>query len=172
MPRRAGSSADWKAIRELCCDTGDGGEPIEDDRQAFGEFWIGPYQRLFPDFGHILEEGGRVVGYLVGCPNTQDLKRLAAAEPLIGRMSAAEKRYPPEAIARLADYPAHLHINLAAPCRGRRLGDLLIGRFKAQVGGIHLFCRAGPLPFYLRIGFRELARTIDEPARFLLVMEP
>jgi GNAT superfamily N-acetyltransferase len=60
-------------------------------------------------------------------------------------------------------YPAHLHINVAADYRrtgiGRRLIEMYFADLRSMnVRGIHLFCGAGPVEFYLRLGFKVLDR--------------
>jgi predicted N-acetyltransferase YhbS len=58
-------------------------------------------------------------------------------------------------------YPAHLHINIDAGYRrmgvGRRLiEDYFAGLRSHGVHGVHLFCGAGPVEFYRRLGFQKL----------------
>ena len=62
---------DWRQIREICGLTADAGRPIEEFRRPFfAEYWVGPYQRLLPEWTLVARRGGRVVGYLTGCPDT------------------------------------------------------------------------------------------------------
>lgn len=75
---------------------------------------------------------------------------------------------PAETRAIVAEYPAHLHVNLVAEARGKGAGRLLVERFRedlAAVGvrGIHLYCGEKPRPFYERIGFRVLDRIEFRP---------
>jgi GNAT superfamily N-acetyltransferase len=61
-------------------------------------------------------------------------------------------------------YPAHLHINVDADYRragvGRRLIETYLSDLRSiGVRGIHLFCGAGPVEFYLRLGFKVLDRV-------------
>jgi hypothetical protein len=80
---RASLPEHWSEIREICCLTGDGGEPISKlslRAPLFGEYWIGPYQSLLPQWTWIaIDEaapsGQRVAGYLTGCPDTQKFGR-------------------------------------------------------------------------------------------------
>ena len=60
------------------------------------------------------------------------------------------------------DFPAHLHMNIDADFRRTGVGARLINQFvedlrQRQVSGVHLFCGAGPVPFYKRMGFDEVA---------------
>jgi GNAT superfamily N-acetyltransferase len=81
----------------------------------------------------------------------------------LGLARAAEERFPADLLAALAArYPAHLHMNVAAGSRGRGLGAALVERYLSALRetgapGVHLFCGAGPLAFYRRQGFQELA---------------
>jgi GNAT superfamily N-acetyltransferase len=81
----------------------------------------------------------------------------------LGLARAVEERFPADLLATLsARYPAHLHMNVAAGSRGRGLGAALVERYlgalrETDAPGVHLFCGAGPLGFYRRQGFEELA---------------
>lgn len=62
------------------------------------------------------------------------------------------------------DYPAHLHMNVEAAWRWRGVGTKLIEAFigdlrGAGIPGVHLYCGADPVPFYLRQGFKELSKV-------------
>ncbi len=81
--RNAGSPSDWEAIREICCETGRAGEPIEASRREFfAELWIAPYQERCARWAYVAEDetgapGGkpRIAGYLTGCADTVGLRR-------------------------------------------------------------------------------------------------
>jgi hypothetical protein len=192
--RVARDPGDWHAVRTLCCLTGAAGEPIAAERWPFfAEVWIRPYQRLRPGWTYVAEQGGRVVGYLTGCPDTRRFQRerrwrvtlplLAAVlrgryattadtrrfvRRALGLAPAAEARFPVRLRARLArEYPAHLHVNVAAGARGAGVGRALLDAYlddlrARAVPGVHLFCGPGPLGFYAGAGFRDLAAL--EPA--------
>jgi GNAT superfamily N-acetyltransferase len=191
--RAARTHADWRAVRELCCATGDAGDPIVAERWPFfAELWIGPYQRLLPEWTYVAAVEDRVVGYLTGCPATRSFERaraLAVTLPLLARVALGRygwtsdaRRFvrqalglaPPEARFPAAlhqelgtRYPAHLHMNVAAGFRRSGIGGALLRRYLADladrgVPGVHLFCGPGPLGFYARAGFTELA-AVDLP---------
>jgi GNAT superfamily N-acetyltransferase len=187
--RAAAGAADWAAVRELCCLTGQAGAPIEAARWAFfAELWIGPYQRVRPAWTRVAVVDGRVVGYLTGCPDSRRF-RLACglswsptllARVLLGAYGRTPdtRRFvrralgltrPIEAdvarrLPRLdVEYPAHLHMNVAARCRGQGIGRRLVERFVADLGahgvpGVHLLCGEEARGFYGRLGFDDLAR--------------
>ncbi len=147
---------EWRAVKELCCRTGNNGAPIAPDRwQFFGRLWIEPYEKICPQWTYVAEAGALVVGYLTGCPNTRAFVRAKLrrfALPLL--IDIALGRYPGsgdarryvrqilrlerspeslvpseirEAISR--EYPAHLHMNVEAAWRGLGVGTKLIARY-------------------------------------------
>jgi GNAT superfamily N-acetyltransferase len=154
--RPVGDLRDWEAIRELCCRTGEAGDPIAPRRWCFfAELWVGPYERLAPGWAYVADADGRIVGYLTGCPDTRAFRRrrrLAVTLPLLGqvvvgryawtrdtrrfvRRALGLARDPEDAVRargprRLwADYPAHLHMNVEAGVRNQGIGRALLGRF-------------------------------------------
>jgi GNAT superfamily N-acetyltransferase len=154
--RPARSSADWEAVRRLCGETGAGGDPIDPGRWPFfAELWIGPYQRLLPEWTSVAELDGRVVAYLTGCPDSPAFRRrraLCHAVPLLAAVLAGRHGSSPDtrrfvrqafgrehgAEARLRrrlprhferTYPAHFHVNVSAAVRGQGLGRALVERF-------------------------------------------
>lgn len=160
MNVRLAKESDWEKIRKICCDTGKSGNPIESDRfQYFSEIWIGPYQKIYPEWTFVIEENQKVLGYITGCPNTirferkklifhtipllasvclnqlyksQDLKRLL--KKTLGLQNDPEKEFSIQTKHLLASrYPAHLHINIDKSIRGKGIGNLLIQRFEKEL---------------------------------------
>ena len=160
---RPSGPSDWEAIRRICCSTARaGGNPIDPERwRFFGEFWIGPYQKLRPEWAYVLRaQDGRVEGYLTSAPDTLRFERermLRFRFPLLFRVlrgtyvrNADTKRFlrrafrlDPEPESRfseetrrriLRDFPAHLHINLDAEYRGSGRGGLLVQRLLRDLG--------------------------------------
>jgi GNAT superfamily N-acetyltransferase len=156
LVRVARTPADWEAIRSLCCRTGDAGDPIDPARwPLFADLWIGPYQRLVPEWTYVAEVDGRVIGYLTGCPDTvafRRARRFRVTLPLLCRIAAGryawnsdarrmvrlalrlhrgvESRLAPGLSAGLTEtHPAHLHMNVEAECRQRGIGAGLIERY-------------------------------------------
>jgi GNAT superfamily N-acetyltransferase len=199
--RVARTPADWQAIRSLCCRTGNGGDPIDPARwPLFAELWIGPYQRLVPEWTYVAEAGSRVVGYLTGCPDTaafRRARRLRATLPLLGAIacgrytwnadarrtvglalrlrSGTESRLATRIRGFIRTHPAHLHMNVEAEYRRRGIGAALVERYArdlaaAGVPGIHLFCGAAPRAFYARHGFADLAALEISPGRWVYTL--
>jgi len=154
--RVAKTAADWHAVRTLCCETGNGGNPIDRNRwPLFGDLWIGPYQRLVPTWTYVAEADGRVVGYLTGCPDTaafRRARRFRVTLPLLVRIAVGrygwtsdarrtvrlalrlgrgvESRLAPSMPSGFAHtYPAHLHMNVDAEYRRQGIGARLIERY-------------------------------------------
>jgi GNAT superfamily N-acetyltransferase len=158
--RPAATAADWAAVRELCCRTGDAGEPIARARwPLFAELWVGPYQRLAPAWTYVAEADGGIVGYLTGCPDTAAFRRaqrLRVTLPLLLRIASGRFAWTADArrLVRLVfrrtrgvedrlatvlppgllrSHPAHLHMNVAAGWRRQRIGTALLARYTADL---------------------------------------
>lgn len=152
--RKAASEKDWESIREICALTGYGGEPIETRRwRFFAELWIGPYQRLLPDWTYVAATpGGKILGYLTACPDTEAFTRSRGFRftlPLLARVmvlefgwnsdvgrfvrrtlgleSGPEESFSPDVLIQTFDrFPAHLHMNLLSEARGGGAGSALV----------------------------------------------
>jgi GNAT superfamily N-acetyltransferase len=152
--------ASWTAIRELCCRTGNNGDPIAPERwEFFSRIWIEPYETILPEWTYVAESGVSIVGYLTGCPDSQVFYRrklwrvtvpllmaIAAGryrrtpgvrefvKRALGLQKSAERRFTP-ALRRTIKgvYPAHLHMNIAAGYRHRGIGRLLIESYFADL---------------------------------------
>src|SRR5262249_24842462 len=145
-----------QAVRTLCCQTGNRGNPIDPVRwPLFADLWIGPYQRLVPQWTYVAEDESRIVGYLTGCPDSaafRRARRYRVTLPLLIGIALGRSGGPPAAGAtvrlafrlgrggesRLAPqlpagfahtHPAHLHMNVDAGSRRRGIGVVLIERY-------------------------------------------
>jgi GNAT superfamily N-acetyltransferase len=173
LVRVATTAADWAAVRSLCCRTGNGGNPIDPARwPLFAELWVGPYQRLAPDWTYVAEVAGRVVGYLTGCPDTAAFRRARRFRVTLRLLVLiACRRYPWNVDARRTvalalrlrrgvearvapalpaelprTHPAHLHMNVEADHRSRGIGAQLIERYAGDLA------RAGVAGIHLFCG--------------------
>lgn len=149
--------------------------PDETARAAFRERWLGRYLEHDPAWFYVAAAHNRDVrGYLAGCLDDP------AVTPRF-----ADIGYFTSLAALTAQYPAHLHINLAPNARSHGIGGRLIARFAADatvagVKGMHVITGHGMrnVGFYLRNGFREAARFAWRGrdllflARNLAVQEP
>lgn len=146
----------WAAVRDLCCRTGDNGDPIAPERNGlFSRIWIEPYETLLPEWSYVAEAGGSVVGYLTGCPETSKFLRrklwrmsmplvlaivagryhgVPGAAPFVkqelGIRRSLERRFGPSLQREiLITYPAHLHINIDSSHRRTGIGRRLMDAY-------------------------------------------
>jgi GNAT superfamily N-acetyltransferase len=184
---------DRAAMSEICMVTGAAGgdaRPLYRDQELLPDIFAHPYTVFDPGLAFVADDGGRAVGYIVGTADTarfvkqfreQWLPRVAASHappPAPGRPPAGRDEamsgllHEPERmiVPELADYPAHLHIDLLPGYQGRGGGRALMTAFLAaarragadrvHLGMLRSNVQAGA--FYARMGFTEL-RTADQP---------
>ncbi|BCJ46669.1 acetyltransferase [Actinoplanes ianthinogenes] len=187
--------ADLAAVYDICVRTADAGEDARghyftDD--LMGDLFAGPYVHLEPELAFVLDDGGDAVGYVVGTADTPRFVKRYRDEwiPLIGD-KYAEPPPPPRTaeqdmvalhfwpermiVPELADWPAHLHIDLLPPYQGRGFGRQLIaafGRAAAAAGAprVHLGMLTANVRargFYDRLGFTVLPVPDPGPLTYL-----
>lgn len=187
--------ADTDALYDICLRTGDnGGDATSQfaDPRLLGEIFVGPYLRYEPDLAFVIDDGAPA-GYVLGVRDTPAFERVCEQEwwpPL-------RQKYPPGSFpagtrdasyverlheshaanpAIVAEYPAHLHIDLLPRAQGQGMGRALMERLLAalQAAGapaVHLGVGAGntrAIAFYERLGFQTLyqspnGRTMGRP---------
>ncbi len=131
--------------------------PSEADRAVFRERWLGRFLAHDPSWVYVaLMPGGALAGYLAGCLDDPAMTARFADLPYFQAFSTFTR-----------DYPAHLHINLTAGCRGRGIGSALIEAFaqdaaRAGAPGVHVVTGKDMrnVGFYTRNGFREIGATM------------
>nr|WP_208383555.1 GNAT family N-acetyltransferase [Modestobacter marinus] len=186
---------DRAAVYDVCVRTADAGGDARgrwstDDLMP--DLFAGPYVDLEPDRAFVLDDGERVVGYVLGTADTAGfvpawrsrwLPRLADRYPApTGPPQTPEERmvsmlHRPERmlVPELAAYPAHLHIDLLPEVQGAGWGRALIEVFCAAVAGagaagVHLGvdpANTRALGFYARLGFTPVAVPALPGAVFL-----
>jgi hypothetical protein len=144
----------------ICLLTGDSGADgthlYPNDWQAIGRRWVGPYLDLEPALSFALVDGDAIVGYVLASADTQRMyralntwyfPRLAAhfPDPLIddcSRLSESERsmytEYHRPSLAlptavSLDEYPAHLHIDLAACAQRKGCGTIMINAITSNL---------------------------------------
>lgn len=185
---RRATPADESALYDVCLRTGAEGEDatgIYSDPLLLGHIYVGPYLTLEPGLAFVLDDG-EPAGYVLGARETVDFDRRCELE----WWPALRRRYPDPAAGRawtpdehlqhmihhpprpdpvlLAEYPAHLHIDLLPRAQGaghgRRLITRLLNELRATgVAGVHLVTGAKnqrAIGFYDRIGFRTLQTNL------------
>ena len=146
---------DREAVRTICCDTADRGEPVENffpDREVFEDLLTRYYTDHEPESSWVGELDGEVVGYLTGCLNTRRFVRVTAFSVapriLIKAIRRDLLKYPQakqfvrsnlglwlrgaKKTVSFDEYPSHLHINLKKGARAKGLGCELVTRFLVQ----------------------------------------
>lgn len=188
-------STDRAALYDICVRTGHlGGDSrhLYPDPELLPSIFAGPYAELEPELAFVVDNGQRAVGYIVGTADTVGfveayrarwLPRLverypppAAApatptERMVAALHAPQRMIVPE----LADYPAHLHIDLLPPYQRAGHGRALMARFlaalrRAGVPAVHLgmaVANTGARAFYDRLGFHVIAVPDAEGVTYL-----
>ena len=145
------------------------------------DLFFAPYVDLDPGLAFVVDNGVRVVGYVVATADTREFVRryraellpgFAAAYPLGGPVSDDEAAmvglgHHPEhlLIPEIDAHPAHLHIDLLPEAQGQGWGRRLIDAVRAAlaargVPAVHLTmvdANRGARAFYDRLGFRLLS---------------
>lgn len=172
---------DRDSVRDLCCDTGFLGNPIDPvfgDRDLFADIHTRYYLEREPESAFVVEARGRVVGYILGCKNSRDFRRyfilrtlprtaLKLAWRYFTKYNQKERRYARWLLLRsLRETPsmpkdsAHLHIDLKEECRSRHTGRKLLEEFfnylrenkvKRVYGGVFSFEKRRKPDLYERL---------------------
>lgn len=180
---RAYRHVDLDALYDVCVRTADRGDDLTGaiaDPLLPGHLYAGPYGVLEPESAFVVEDADGVGGYIVGTTDTVAFERRLETE----WFPALRSRYPEgsggavenlfiavihhpvqQDPAIVADYPAHLHIDLTPRVQGKGLGRRLIEMFcdemqQRGVGGVHLGVNPRnhrALAFYAHVGFAELS---------------
>ena len=174
---------DEPALAEICVRTADAGKDATGlfrDDMLWADNFVLPYVARHPECAFVVEtDHGRVAGYIVAAPDSDDFYRWFAES----WWPSVRDRYPLEGAGErerdiiaygatrapgqerhASEYPAHLHIDLLPELQGqgfgRRLIDALLAALQEQgVPGVHLAAsadNAGAVAFYPRVGFSEL----------------
>ena len=144
---------DRSDVREICCETGDRGEPVDrlfEDRDVYADLVTRYYTDEEPHSAWIAEDGGRIVGYLTGCLDTGRYEQIlvhriiprAFVKAVLhgGLFSRRTWRWAwagwhtQQASwgrwrSSLTSYPAHFHVNVRQGSRNQNVGRGLVERF-------------------------------------------
>jgi ribosomal protein S18 acetylase RimI-like enzyme len=189
------AAGDRSGVRRVCYETGFMGEPVDwlwRDQESFSDMFCGYWTDREPESASVAELDGEIVGYLLGCLDSRKVwnagKLLArhafgrgvAFKPgtagVFWRMmtdgfsDAIHHRLPP---ATFYDerWPAHLHIDLMAVCRGRHVGTRLVEGWlevlkSKGVPGCYLQTMSENTPaiaFFEKIGFTKRGEPEGAP---------
>ena len=176
---------DQDAVYDICVRTGASGSDARghySSEALLPDVFAGPYLALEPCLAFVLEDAGRVVGYVLGTADTPSfvtawrerwLPRVAPRHPppsaparptdawVLSLLHHPERMLAPE----LVPHPAHLHVDLLPEAQGAGHGRRLVETFlaaaaRAGARSLHLGTGAGnarAIRFYERLGFQRLA---------------
>lgn len=182
-------SDDFDAVAEICCRTGYGGRDVASsgvfsDRVLFGLLFCRYYLLYEADLSFVaVNAAGRVVGYVLGCADTERYSRrfaLLMIPRILIRIGARTLWRDPPTVRELLRwargvpwkaanpagpaFPAHLHMGLLPEAQRQGIGSRLLIHMEARlrdrgVGGIHLVTsnyHRQAIPFYLKHGYTQL----------------
>ncbi|MHA1358908.1 MAG: GNAT family N-acetyltransferase [Candidatus Helarchaeota archaeon] len=151
------------------------------DKKLFGLLFCLYYPRYETDHCWVAEDDGKIVGYILGTPNSKRQSRLFLAKmgwrilfralivaplcyhhdfKLVLHFLRLPRTFPEIDVE--TEYPAHLHIDILEPYQRRGIGSRLMQEFEAHmralhVKGIHLGTSEGnykAVPFYKKWGYK------------------
>jgi ribosomal protein S18 acetylase RimI-like enzyme len=174
---RPATAADEQQIARICLLTGADGGDAEgrfSDDTALADVYALPYLHGPSCFAWVVDIGGLARGYVVAAADTHAFQEWFSGEwwpargPLHEEKTADDAWLLPEAADptrclsdAVAEYPAHLHIDLLPELQGAGWGRRLIDTLMAQlaehgVRGVHLVVPRANEPaqaFYPKVGF-------------------
>lgn len=162
MVIRPYSVGDRTAIRQICADTADSGEPLENffsDRELVADLVTRYYTDFSSEYSWVAQLQGEIVGYLTAAPDTRAFRKClhwsigpqafvrafgrgllfqSGTWALLGAMVRRKGQVirPPFLVP--AAYPAHLHINLLKHARGHHGGQDLLARLLQKLKATHI----------------------------------
>ncbi|MBW3013966.1 GNAT family N-acetyltransferase [Candidatus Woesearchaeota archaeon] len=172
-------------VRRICCDTGFVGKPIDpifQDRDLWADALTSYYLDIEPESCFVLEDRGRVVGYLFGCVDLWKLELYISAIKMrmlgkvifryffAGYNKRTKKMIRYLLFTRMGEEAkvvrnfAHLHINLEPKYRNQKNGTKLVQTYfdylkKKDAKGCYIqtfgFKGSRSENFFRRLGFKE-----------------
>jgi len=182
---------DRKVVRWICCETGFMGDPMEvyfEGREIFADTWSRYWTDYELESAFVGEVDGVVVGYILGCLDSEKQEKIfkEKIQPSLYRQAFFSTfflhwknlRYMRRVVRSwrrgefndpmkqvIADYPAHLHTNIApAEFRGKGMGKALMTAYLDylrghKIKGVHLVTTSRSkmaLGLYYHMGFQKL----------------
>jgi len=187
---RKGKMEDLQAAYHICLKTGnhgaDGERMYQDDPDALGRIFVGPYLAFEPEHSLILEDNEGICGYAFAAFDSKGFyeryekewrPKLCAEFPM---SEADQTQWTPVQLVHswyhepdyhcpepYEQYPSHLHIDFLERARGHGFGRALMEDLMRQLKqegspGVHLGVSIRNTPalgFYPKLGFKELDRV-------------
>ena len=176
--------SDLPALYRVCLQTGDSGADathLYRDPDLFGHIFVAPYTVYEPDLCFVLTHSGTPCGYVLGTQDSMAFSNWCEQNwfPLLRErypMPPSDDESPDAVLIRdiykghvveddVADYPAHLHIDLLPVAQGHGLGKAMMQTLINQlrqlnIPAVHLgVSKANPraVKFYERFGFHKIS---------------
>ncbi len=174
-------------VRWLCCETGFLGEkidPVFEDRELFADFLTNYYLKFEPESAFVLDDDGKIGGYLLGCRKVQLYSKITVLEgirlalkllPRLPGYSRASREYLKWVILNSwREVPPapkkmpHFHINLLPQTKNVSRTRCLIDAFlsyladcgeKSVYGQVVTFSNRRGAQMFERYGFRVWNRS-------------
>jgi ribosomal protein S18 acetylase RimI-like enzyme len=191
MHIRRAEPGDRQALYDINAETGDVGRdarPLYRHVELLAEIWVGPYLEFEPELAFVAEDGDGAVGYVLGATDTAAFEaecerswwpalRARYPEPPDGAEPTPDAElirrihHPPLTPASVvAEFPAHLHIDIRERGQGRGIGRrLMTTLFEALsrrgATGVHLEVdvrNIRAIGFYEHLGFRRVVPADDD----------
>lgn len=187
--------SDRDAMFDVCMRTGWFGGDARGhfkDQELLPDIFAAPFTFLEPDLAFVLDNGERAVGYVVGTSDTvrftkefrehwlplvADRHLQPTDEPSSHDEVMANLLHNPESmiIPDLADYPAHIHIDILPEYQGSGYGRELM---RVQLSALHdagaarvflgmMTANTASREFYGKIGFHEVTVANSGPLTYL-----
>lgn len=182
---RATDALDAAAVCVLTGATGADATGMYSNDSLLPDIYLTPYLEYDPGLALAVDDGERVIGYIVATADTARFVEWFAGEwaphlrerydgtsvTTVAEVAVIRAGLTPERmlIPELSEYPAHLHIDLLPQLQGlgfgRRLIDGIVATLAARgVPGVYVQVdpeNTGALAFYRRLGFEPLASASD-----------